>query len=254
MEQKEESKREKQKKLALQKRYGQRITIARQGREAFLKKDYITASRKYNEYLGILAESKDIDDIFKLSPGMFDKRTQVTELLLISHIYWEVSRINEMTPKLQKTFFKSLSQFVKFTVNQPYQVLNSEMLRKYIKKNKRVSPQLGQLNQALSQIHVQSKKCFIASECFGFDHPTTETLRSFKKELLSWPLGHKAVELYYRTSNQIIESKTKNNLFAILFIYIAKTPLRLFAKFTQTSIFNRCSYFLKSLQKSGLNH
>lgn len=254
MAQNEESKREKQKKLALQKRYGQRITIARQGREAFLQKDYITASKKYNEYLGILAESKDVDDIFKLTPAMFDQKAQVTELLLISHIYWEVSRINEMTPKLQKTFYKALSQFVKFTVNQPYQVLNSEMLRKYIKKNKRVSPQLGQLNQALSQIHVQSKKCFIATECFGFDHPITQDLRDFKKELLKWPLGNKAVELYYRTSNQIVESKSKKNLLAILFIFIIKTPLRLFAKFTQTSIFNRCSYFLKSLQKSGSNH
>lgn len=251
---KEETKKEKQKKLALQKRYGQRITIARQGREAFTQKDYITASKKYNEYLGILAESKDLDDVYKLTPAMFEQKSQITELLLISHIYWEISRICEMTPKLQNTYYKALNQFIKFTVNQPYQVFNSEMLRKYIKKNKNVSQKLGHLNQALSQIHVQSKKCFIASECFGYHHPITEQLRIFKKELLNWPLGEKTVEFYYRISSRIVNLKTNKYPPAILFIFIMKTPLRLFAKFTQTSIFKRCSYFLKSLRKSGLNH
>ena len=38
-------------KLVLQKRYEQRITTARHGREAFSKKDYVGAARKYNEYL-----------------------------------------------------------------------------------------------------------------------------------------------------------------------------------------------------------
>lgn len=249
----EETKQEKQRKLALQKRYGQRITIARQGREAFLQKDYITASRKYSEYLGVLAESKDVEDIFKLTPTMFDQKSQVTELLLISHIYWEVARMNEKTPKLQKTFFKALFQFVKFTINQPYQVLNSEMLRKYIKKNKQVTPQLNLLNDALAQIHVQSKKCFIATECFGFEHPITRDLRFFKLDLLKWPLGIKTVELYYRVSSQLVKHKVEGKVYAILFILLAKTPLRIFAKFSQTSIFNKCSYFLKSLQKNGSN-
>ncbi len=63
----------------------------------------------------------------------------MTEMLLISHVYWELSRVYEMTPKLQVAFDKCLKQFVRFTINQPYQVLNSEVLRKYIKKNKHVS-------------------------------------------------------------------------------------------------------------------
>ena len=130
----EDVKKESQKKLALQKRYGQRITIMRQGREAFLAKDYVNATKKYLEYLAILAESKDIDDVFKLSPTMFNKSTQITELLVISHVFWELARIYEMTPKLQNNFNKALNQFIKFSVNQPYQVFNSEMLRKYIKK------------------------------------------------------------------------------------------------------------------------
>lgn len=250
----EEIKKENQKKLALQKKFEQRITIARQGREAFLSKDYITATKKYNEYLSILAESKNIEDIFKLAPTMFDPKRHITEMLLISHVYWELARINEMTPKLQKNFSCSLNQFVKFTVNQPYQVLNSEMLRKYIKKNKRTSPQLAMLNQALSQIHVQSKKCFIATECFGEEDIVTNTLRSFKREMILWPFGVNVVELYYRVSTKLLKHKAENKIYAKVFIILSKRPLRLFAKFTQTSIFKRCSYYLKSLQKSGSNH
>ena len=120
--------------INLQKRYGQRITTAKQGREYFLKKDYPNAVKKYHEYLGILSELNELEDIFQLGPKHFDPRKQVTEMLLISHVYWELSRTYEMIEKFQPQFDKSLNQFVRFTVNQPYQVFNAEMLRKYIKK------------------------------------------------------------------------------------------------------------------------
>ena len=155
MTKKVESQADKKKKLALQKKYEQRITIARQGREYFSQKDYVNAAKKYNEYLGILAELNEVDEIYKLTPSMFDQKKQVTEMLLISHIYWELARVHEMTPKLQTAFNKCITQFVKFTANQPYQVLNAEMLRKYIKKNKNKTPQLGVLNHAYQQIFVQ---------------------------------------------------------------------------------------------------
>jgi hypothetical protein len=247
----EDIKKESQKKLALQKRYGQRITIMRQGREAFLAKDYVNATKKYLEYLAILAESKDLDDVFKLSPTMFDKSTQVTELLVISHVYWELARIYEMTPKLQNNFNKALNQFIKFSVNQPYQVFNSEMLRKYIKKNKNKSIQIGQLNNALSQILIQSRKCFIATEIFGESHKTTNQLRLFKLELLAWPFGEQLVNIYYRLSTNLLDYK--DSYFVQLFFSALKYPLVFFALFSQSSIFKKCSYFLKSLLKNGSN-
>ena len=46
-ESKETQKEKSRRRLALQKKFGQRITIAKQGREAFLSKDYITATKKY---------------------------------------------------------------------------------------------------------------------------------------------------------------------------------------------------------------
>ncbi len=249
----EDDKRDKAKKLALQKKFGQRITIARQGRDAFLGKDYITASKKYNEYLSILSETNDLPDIYQLSPTMFNQKTQVTELLLISHIFWELARIHEMTPKLQHTFTKCLKQFVRFTVNQPYQVLNAEMLRKYIKKNKN-SVQVAFLNDTLSQIFVQSKKCFIATYCYGEEHRITSQLRAFKLDLLDWPAGKAFVQTYYQYSSKLVEFCIEHKTVAKVIRSLFSPPLWLFAKFTQTSIFKACSYFLKLLRKSGSNH
>jgi len=248
------SSKDKNQQLALQKRYGKRITIAKQGREAFIAKDYTTAIAKYNEYLNILAESKNVTDIFHLSPGMFDTKTQITELLLISHIYWEVARINEMAPKLQLNFQRALAQFVKFSVNQPYQVLNSEMLRKYIKKNKNTSKQIAFLNDANSSIYVQSKKCYIATHCFGDQHPVTKQLRVFKRELLEWPFGIELVRLYYKFSSRFVAYLDLHFLQSKLLLIFSRPILSTFSKLTESSIFKRCSYFLKLLPKSGSKH
>jgi hypothetical protein len=224
-------------KLALQKKYESRITTARQGRDYFAQKDFVNATKKYQEYLGLLAELNEIDDIYRLSPTMFDHKKQVTEMLLISHVFWDMARINEMTPKLQDTFQKNLAQFVRFTANQPYQVLNAEMIRKYIKKNQKRSPQIPMLNQAYQEIFVQSKKCYIATMCLGTNHPYTETLREFKTVLLKFKLGQKFVELYYRFSSPYVEICSQNKTLKFLTNLLAKPLLSSFALTLKRSIF-----------------
>ncbi len=185
---------------------------------------------------------------------MLNNKSQVTELLLISHIYWEIARVNEMTPKLSANFQKALSQFIKFTVNQPYQVLNAEMLRKYIKKNAKSSRQIGALNEAYSQIFVQSKKCYIATMCYGDEHQVTNQLRDFKSHLLNWPFGNILVSLYYKHSSSLCRYLEKNSKIKKQVIFFSKPFLSLFAKFTESGIFKGCSYYLKSLPKNGSNH
>lgn len=226
---KEEAKEKARRKLALQSKYTQRITIAKHGREMFLGKDYVGAARKYAEYLGILSELNELEDIYQLAPSMFDDKKDLTEMLLISHVYWELSRIYEMTPKLQKSYEKSLKQFIRFTINQPYQVLNSEMLRKYIKQNKNVSRQITALEKAFSQIQVESKKCFIATHAFGEEHWVTAELRLFKKNMLSGANGTRLVSTYYSISSRMVKLvETKRSLAPIL-RHLSTTPLMLCA-------------------------
>lgn len=226
----QEIKEKQRKRLALQSKYTQRITIAKNGREAFLQKDYVNATKKYTEYLGILAELNDLDDIYQLKPTMFDANKDVTELLLISHVYWEMARINEMTPKLQSTYQKCLSQFVKFTINQPYQVFNSEMLRKYIKKYKRKTLKISMLNEAYSQIFVQSRKCYIATLCFGENSFEVKNLRQLKNSLLKYRFGRTFVSLYYRLSNRLVNYLDNKKTLRTFLILLSKKPLSKIAK------------------------
>ena len=191
--------------LQLQNKYSHRITIARSGREAFAKKQYVLASKHYHEYLSILAERYEKADYFQLTPELFSPEQDTTEILLISHIFWDMSRIYEMTPKLSSTYNKCLNQFIRFTINQEFQVLNAEMLRKYIKKNKRKSRQIQSLEKAYSQIFVKSKKCFIATHALGNEHPVTQDLRQFKRILQTSPLGLKIIEFYYRLSSPLVD-------------------------------------------------
>lgn len=236
-ESKESIKEKNRRKLSLQKKYSTRITIAKQGRESFLVKDYISATKKYTEYLAILAEMNEAEGIYSITPSMFDSKKHVTEMLLISHIYWELSRINEMTPKLQSNFQKTLNQFVKFTINQPYQVLNAEMLRKYIKKNKNVSRQIQSFNTAYQQIFVQSKSCYIATFCFGEGSEELSTLRNFKRVLVRSTLGLKFTEFYYRFSSSLVTKANQNNTMAKFFLLASKIPLQIFAKTLKHCIF-----------------
>lgn len=229
-------KEQQRRKLALQKKYVLRITIARQGREAFSQRDFVTAAGKYNEYLRILSEMNDQEDIFKLSPSMFDDKSEITEMLLISHIFWELGRINEMTPKLQAAYQMCLNQFVKFTINQPYQVLNAEMLRKYIKKNKTSSNQIELLNAAYQQIFVESQKCFVSTLCYGTHHPITMNLREYKTILLKTSYGPKLVELYYRLSSRLVEYLDSHKFLNRIFITLARPILTILSKIATLSI------------------
>lgn len=227
---------DKKRHLALQKKYNQRITIAKQGREFFAQKDYVNAAKRYNEYLAILSELNEVEDIYHLTPSMFDEKTQVTEMLLISHVYWDLSRVNEMTPKLQVAYNKCMKQFVRFTANQPYQVLNAEMLRKYIKKNKHKTPQLGVLNHTYSEIFVQSKKCYIATMCFGPNAIETNTLRHFKLKLLQLPFGEKLVSLYYFYSSKLVDACEERKVLRLTTTSFSKPILICFAYVLKRSI------------------
>lgn len=195
---------DKMKSSALKSKFNQRITIAKHGREHFLNKDYVNATKKYTEYLRILAEAHSLDDIYELSPKKFRSKEDLTEMLLISQIYWELSRIYEMTPKLLITYEKCLKQFIRFTINQPYQVLNSEMLRKYIKKYKRSSPRISYLEKAYSQIQTESKKCIIATHTLSNTHWVTGELRKFKSTRLTGKWGSKFVGFYYTHSDMLL--------------------------------------------------
>jgi hypothetical protein len=213
----------------LQKQYSTRITLAKNGQEAYRNHDFKNAIKFYNLYLKLLAEINDVK-VDQLSPKHFDKETQSSEMFLISQIYWDLAKLYDMTPHLKKELLHSLNKYVEFSVNFPFQVVNAESLRRFIRKGKSQNPEAFQ--ETYKRIYITSKMCYFASATFGFDHPTTEQFRFFKLELLKYKTGHLFVDLYYRYSPRLV-SFFNNHLFLkkIFHEFIFKPTLSFVAKF-----------------------
>ncbi|MFZ4712873.1 MAG: hypothetical protein ACOYL6_04130 [Bacteriovoracaceae bacterium] len=186
----------------LQKQYSTRITLAKNGQEAYRATDYKNAIKYYNLYLKLLADVNDIT-VDKLSPKYFDKSTQSSEMFLISQIYWDLAKLYDMSSaQYKRDLIHSLNKYVEFSLNFPFQVVNAESLRRFIRKGKAHNPECFQ--DTYKQIYITSKMCYFASSAFGFDHPITEQYRHFKLTLLKFPGGEGFVDLYYRYSPSLV--------------------------------------------------
>ena len=159
---------------------------------------------------------------------MFDPKKDLTELLMISHIFFEMARMYDAVPKFQEDAQKCLNQFVHFSANQPYQVVNSEMVRKFIKKSNFKNPEI--FKSAYAQILIQSKKCYIVTFCYGDQDTITHNYRELKDWLLNYQLGMMAVGFYYRFSSLVVVNYQHHLGFRYLSDFLIKPLLLLFSK------------------------
>lgn len=224
--------------LKLKHKYENRITIAKYGKESLDAGDYANALRKFTDYLAIMAEIKEVKEIFDLRINQFDPKKDITEMLMISHIFFEMARLYDAVPKFQPDAQKCLDLFVHFSANQPYQVVNSEMVRKYLKKSVFKNPDM--FRNAYQQIFVQSKKCYVVTFCYGDSHLVTRDYREFKDWLLSYQLGQDLVRHYYRFSSVVVPKYENNFWFRMTSNLIIKPLLLLFSKTLLPVILKRC--------------
>ncbi len=213
----------------LKHKYDNRITIAKFGKESFDAGDYGNAIKKYTEYLEIQAEVLECKDIYSLSTDKFDPRSDLTEMLMISHIYFELARVYDSNEKFHDEAKRCLDRFIHFSANQPYQVVNSELIRKYVKKSR--LKLLGDFQNAYHQIYIQSKKCFVVTHCYGETHKITQDYREFKDWMLEYRLGHQFIQNYYTYSPKLIEFCQHYPLSSAFFVLPFKFTLGLIAKF-----------------------
>jgi hypothetical protein len=190
---------EREKRLILKHKFDTRITVARFGNESREVKDFSGALRKFTDYLQVMGEVKGVQDIYSIKPQHFDSKKDVTEMLMISHIYFEMAKMYDAVPKFHDESKRCIDQFVLFSVNQPYQVINSELMRKHLKKTQFKNPEV--FRQAYIQIFVQSKKCYVVTFCLGGHHPVTQDFRALKDIMLEYRTGQELVRLYYKYSS-----------------------------------------------------
>lgn len=219
---------EREKNLRLKHKYENRITTVRFGKESLDISDWGNALSKWTDYMKTVAEAKKVKDIYSLRITHFDPKKEITEMLMISHLYFEMARMYDAHEKFHEESKKCLDQFVHFSANQPYQVVNSELVRKWLKKAAFKNPESFRV--AYQQIFVQSKKCYVVTFCYGETDLVTQQYRVLKDRLLDYELGRKFVEIYYRHSSVLVpryQNSPAAHLIARLFV---KPVLLLFSK------------------------
>lgn len=229
---------ERERMLIFKHKFENRITIAKFGKESLDAGDYGNAIHRFGEYMEIMAEYKKTKDFYSLRVSHFDPKTELTEMLMMSHIFFEMARVYDAVPKFQPESKRCLDQFVAFSSNQPYQVVNSELIRKHLKKSVFKQPELFQ--NAHRQIYVQSKKCYVVTFCYGTDHPLTREFRLFKDWLLDYAAGREAVRIYYQYSSVMVEKWEKNPFITLASKIIIRPLLVLFSKTILRLILPKC--------------
>ncbi|WP_372655578.1 hypothetical protein [Halobacteriovorax sp.] len=204
--------------------YRERLKALKQARQYSVAGDIPKAVERYSTYLYALASYFGVTED-KLSPSFFDTEKEISELLLISHAYWDLSKAYDRSPNLHKESIRCLDQFVKFTNGFKYQHINAQMLKKFIKRKQ--AHNMKAFQNAYTKIQVDSKGCFIASYSYGPEHTVTNDLRKFKQAIVNYRLGFRFVEVYYNTSPAIINFLEKSGIFGCLLnkVFIRPTLL-----------------------------
>jgi hypothetical protein len=191
---------------ALQERYNTRMTLVKYAQDAKYKEDYMNTIKYYNSYLKLMSEVKEVD-IRALGPRNFDQKREVTEIMLISHIYWEEVKILDKVPNLASEFNHTMKKFIEFSTGYEFQFLNAELLRKFIRKNNHRNKEA--FKDAYKRLFIGSGKCYIATHCFGVDHPHVENLRLLRNSLAETRPGLEMVRRYYQFSPSWVEFLNK---------------------------------------------
>lgn len=202
--------------------YATRLGHLRRGQEHAAKNEVSKAVENYLTYLKALETYFSVKEE-NLSPKLFDKKKDLTELLLISHVYWDLAKAYDKNPKTVKESNRCLNQFVKFSIGFKYQRLNSDILRKYIKK--KIPRNENIFKDAYDKIRVSSKGCYIATHCYGEEHPIVASLREIRTNHIESFAFRKFCNLYYLISPRIIFIAKKFPSFDRLFQRTVFKPL-----------------------------
>ena len=216
--------------------YRTRLTHLKRA-QVFVKEDRMAqAVDSYNKYLGILALYFDTTED-RLSPSLFDAEKDMTELLLISHAYWDLAKAYDRSPNLQRDCLRCLEQFMKFSIGFKYQHVNAQIIRKFNNKKQAHNPKA--FENAYHKIQISAKRCYVATMCFGFEDEKTEILRHFKLKIAKYNLGLDFIDFYYAYSPTLVEyleARPKQKM--IFNTFFARPLLSTFIFFIRSHVHN----------------
>jgi len=233
-----QSKKEEEKKQTryITQRYRDRLKVLRLGQEYSQKDDIPNAVKAYIKYLQALSLYFEVEEK-NLTPDIFKRDENIVEIMLISQVYWDLAKAYDRAPRLTKESERCLGQFVLFSLGFKFQYLNSEMLRKFLKKRNAHNQKL--FENAYEKMKISSNKCYIATYCYGENHEVVQNLRLFKKNIQKHPLGLSFIDYYYQFSPKLIELCSKFALVKRITILFFSPCLLFFSKLCKKFIITR---------------
>jgi hypothetical protein len=193
---------EKMHRLAMLRR---RIELAQSGVRAFEARKFPEAVKAFHSYLRILEDWKSVPE-GKLTPAHFDIKADVAELLLISGVYWDLTKLYDRTKSLdkQREFKHYLEKYIMFSRGMPFQHVCMETMRKYISNDKPLHK--AEFKNAYKMLGGTST-CFVATSLTDVcASETLPRLRRFRDERLTGSrAGLAFIHWYYRNGVTLAE-------------------------------------------------
>ena len=175
----------------------QRLELARSGLVAYQRRQIPEAVRSFHAYIKILEDTKNVSE-GHLTPLQFDLRKDITELMVISGVYWDLVKMYDRTTTAdkQKEFLHYLEKYIVFSKGMPFQAFCAETLRKYLTNEKPVH-----LRNFQDAYHFLSyTRCFIITSLSDVIAPDTlSTFRIFRDQVLrQYSFSRPWVAWYYK--------------------------------------------------------
>lgn len=206
--------------------YQDRFKQLRKGQEYSQKGDIPKLVECYSKYLNILAQFFNVKET-QLTPELFDSKKDLSELLLISNVYWSLAKTYDRNSNLHDDSRQCLEQFAKFSSGFKYQYANARMIKNYIKRGKALNSK--NFKTAYEKIRMDSPTCFVSTYCFGTNHPVTIQLRPLKRILIK-NYGGFLVDGYYRFSPLLVDFLESNYRIKKILLPVVKGTLFSLAK------------------------
>jgi hypothetical protein len=175
--------------------FRKRIDLARQGVRLYQNRKLPDAVKAFHTYIGILEDWKQVPE-GGLHPGLFNVKDDLPELLLISGVYWDLTKLYDRTKSAEKQreFRHYLEKYLLFTKGMPFQSLAAETMRKYISmQNPRNKKDFKAVYKQLALT-----QCFVATALYDVSEPeTVDRLRIFRDSVLRRSvLGRGFIQIY----------------------------------------------------------
>ena len=192
---------EKQKELQKKEAYNRRLVITKQAYAALAQGKTNEAVGLYERYLSIL-NTRFKTSTENLHPHLFDAKTEQSELLLMTAVFWDLARTLDKMDGKDKLFKLYLKKYVEFSIGTRHMILSSETLRKYISSDK--VKHKADFENAYNALKSKLPKCFIAGVIYGPESQEVAILQNYRDSVLvNSVIGKNFIRFYYKTSPTI---------------------------------------------------